>query len=232
MSEEPIALSGRALRHTYSNDEVLRGVDIDVQPGEVVALMGPSGSGKSTLLHLLAGLLTPRSGEVRLRGERIDALGESARADLRLRRMGFVFQLGDLVPELTLVENVELPLRLTGHRRTAARRTAGDLMAALGIAEIAGRRLDEVSGGQAQRAAVARALVHSPEVVFADEPTGSLDTLAGEQVMEALVGAARETGAAVVLVTHEMSVAAFADRDLQMRDGRIRQPATLSRAGT
>ncbi|GAA3512848.1 ABC transporter ATP-binding protein [Georgenia daeguensis] len=228
MSDKPITLSGRALRHTYGKDEVLHGVDIDVQPGEVVALMGPSGSGKSTLLHLLAGLLTPSSGEVRLRGERIDTLSESARADLRLRRMGFVFQFGDLVPELTLVENVELPLRLTGHRRAAARRAAGDLMAALGIADVADRRLNEVSGGQAQRAAVARALVHSPEIVFADEPTGSLDTLTGEQVMEALVGAARETGAAVVLVTHEMSVAAFADRDLQMRDGQIRQPATVS----
>lgn len=227
-SHAAIALRGRELHHSYGKDEVLRDVDVDVASGEIVALMGPSGSGKSTLLHLLAGLLTPTGGEVWLRDERLDALSENARADRRLRRMGFVFQFGDLVPELTLVENVELPLRLTGHSRAAARRTATDLMAALGIADIADRRLNGVSGGQAQRAAVARALVHSPEIVFADEPTGSLDTLAGEQVMEALVGAARETGAAVVIVTHEMSVAAFADRDLQMRDGQILQPATVS----
>ncbi|QGH69964.1 ABC transporter ATP-binding protein [Pseudactinotalea sp. HY158] len=220
-----ITVSGRGLRYAYGRDEAVGGVDIDVRSGEIVALMGPSGSGKSTLLHLLAGLLTPDHGQVHLSGERIDHRTERARAEARLRRMGFVFQFGDLVPELTLVENVELPLRLLGQRRSPARRLALDLMATLDIADLAGRRLNEVSGGQAQRAAVARALIHSPEVVFADEPTGSLDTLAGEQVLEALIGAARETRAAVILVTHEMSVAAFADRDVQMRDGLLRTPA-------
>ncbi|PFG20902.1 ABC transporter ATP-binding protein [Serinibacter salmoneus] len=225
-----VALSGRGLRHTYGKEEALAGVDIDVHVGEVVALMGPSGSGKSTLLHLLAGLLRPTNGEVWLGKSRLDTASESVRASIRLRRMGFVFQFGDLVPELTLAENVELPLRLTGCSRVRARHTAGRLLEALGIAAVADRRVNEVSGGQAQRAAVARALVHSPEIVFADEPTGSLDTVAGEQVMEALVGAARETGAAVVLVTHELSVAAFADRDLQIRDGRIPRAATIPAA--
>lgn len=211
----------RNLSHSYGKTEVLRGVDFEVAAGEIVALMGPSGSGKSTLLHLLAGLLTPTSGEVYLASERIDNQPERVRSALRLRRMGFVFQFGDLIPELTLVENVELPLRLTGSTRRAARTRALELMGALGIAEEADRRLNEISGGQAQRGAVARALIHSPEVVFADEPTGSLDTLAGEQVMEALVSAAKETGAAVVLVTHELTVAAYADRDVQIRDGQI-----------
>lgn len=230
MTSPNVTLSGRGLRHAYGTDEVLAGVDIDVRPGETVALMGPSGSGKSTLLHLLAGLLQPTSGEVWLGETRLDTASHSARAAVRLRRMGFVFQFGDLVPELTLAENVELPLRLTGHSRGRARQIAGETLETLGIAAVADRRMNEVSGGQAQRAAVARALVHSPEIVFADQPTGSLDTLAGEQVMEALVSAAHDAGAAVVLVTHEMSVAAFADRDLQIRDGRMVTEATITSA--
>lgn len=223
-------LVARGLRCSYGSQEVLRGVDLDVAAGEVVALMGPSGSGKSTLLHLLAGLLVPAAGTVELAGRRTDVLSEGARADLRLREMGFVFQFGDLVPELTMVENVELPLRLCGTSRSEARRAALELMGVLGIADLAGRRLSEVSGGQAQRAAVARALVHAPRVLFADEPTGSLDTLAGEQVMEALVASAKEAGAAIVLVTHEISVAAYADRDVQMRDGLLHAPPSSASA--
>jgi len=225
MSE--VVLSGRRLEHSYGAETVLKGVSFDIAAGEVVALMGPSGSGKSTLLHVLAGLLRPSSGEVWLRGARVDTLGEHARARVRLRDLGFVFQFGDLVPELTVVENVELPLRLLGTARVKARRRATDLLGLLGIAELGDRRLHEVSGGQAQRAAVARALVHEPAVVLADEPTGALDTVAGEQVLEALVGASKETGAAVLLVTHEMSVAAWAERDVQMRDGALRTPAAL-----
>ncbi len=225
MSE--VVLSGRQLEHSYGAETVLKGVSLDIAAGEVVALMGPSGSGKSTLLHVLAGLLRPSSGEVWLREMRVDTLGEHARARVRLRDLGFVFQFGDLVPELTVVENVELPLRLLGMSRVKARRRATDLLGLLGIAELWDRRLHEVSGGQAQRAAVARALVHEPAVVLADEPTGALDTVAGEQVLEALVGASKETGAAVLLVTHEMSVAAWAERDVQMRDGALRTPAAL-----
>ncbi|HLS65307.1 MAG TPA: ATP-binding cassette domain-containing protein, partial [Ruania sp.] len=207
-----VVLEGRHLGHAYGAEPVLTDVSVAIDAGEVLAVMGPSGSGKSTLLHLLAGLLRPDSGEVYLAGQRIDRLPEQARSRLRLRQLGFVFQFGDLIPELTIAENVELPLRLTGTRAGRARRRARAMLERLEIAEHAGKRISEVSGGQAQRAAVARALVHSPQVVLADEPTGSLDTTAGELVLEALVGAARESGTAVLLVTHELRVASWASR--------------------
>ncbi|WP_166849748.1 ABC transporter ATP-binding protein [Isoptericola sp. BMS4] len=214
-------LTGRGLRHAFGPTPVLDDVDLALEEGEVVALLGPSGSGKSTLLHLLAGLLRPDGGEVWLAGRRIDTLSERRRSDLRLRQLGFVFQFGDLVPELTVAENVELPLRLTGVRATAARARATAMLDLLGVAAHADKRLSEVSGGQAQRAAVARALVHEPPVVLADEPTGSLDTTTGELVLEALVAAAARQGTAVLLVTHEMRVASWAHRDVLLRDGRV-----------
>ena len=212
-------LAGHGLHHSYGPTEVLHGVDLDVGAGEVVAVMGPSGSGKSTLLHLLAGLLVPDEGTVHLAGQRIDTLPERRRAEIRLRSMGFVFQFGDLVPELTLAENVELPLRLTGFRARRARRRATEMLDRLGVADQAEQRVSEVSGGQAQRAAVARALVHHPQVVLADEPTGSLDTVAGELVLETLINAATGQDTAVVLVTHELLVASWAQRVITLRDG-------------
>jgi putative ABC transport system ATP-binding protein len=214
-------LEGRGLAYAFGPTTVLADVSIALAPGEVVAVMGPSGSGKSTLLHLLAGLLTPAAGEVRLDGQRIDCLSDKRRSALRLARMGFVFQFGDLVPELTVAENVELPLRLNGFAPGAARRRAAEMLDRLGIADQGAKRLSQVSGGQAQRAAVARALVHTPPVILADEPTGSLDTATGELVLEALVQAARDQGTAVLLVTHELRVAAWASRDVLLRDGRI-----------
>ena len=225
-----VVLAGRHLGHAYGAEPVLTDVSLAIEAGEVVAVMGPSGSGKSTLLHLLAGLLRPDSGEVHLAGQRIDQLSEQARSRLRLRQMGFVFQFGDLIPELTIAENVELPLRLTGTRAGRARRRAKTMLERLEIAEHAEKRISEVSGGQAQRAAVARALVHSPQVVLADEPTGSLDTTAGELVLEALVGAARESGTAVLLVTHELRVASWASRDVLLRDGRVVGDAPVARS--
>ncbi|ACQ82399.1 ABC transporter related [Beutenbergia cavernae DSM 12333] len=216
-----IVLETRSVSRSFGAMPAVDGVDLTVRAGEVVAVMGPSGSGKSTLLHLVAGLLRPDSGEVWFDGTRLDNQPEHARARTRLRHMGFVFQFGDLVPELTVVENVELPLRLLGTARASARARALEMLDRFGIAEQADRRLSEVSGGQAQRAAVARALVHQPAVVLADEPTGSLDTLTGELVLEELVGAAAERGTAVVLVTHELRVASYADRDVLVRDGRI-----------
>ncbi|ACZ29419.1 ABC transporter related protein [Xylanimonas cellulosilytica DSM 15894] len=219
MSE--IVLEGRRLTHSYGNTPVLGDVDVAVRAGEVVAVMGPSGSGKSTLLHLLAGLLKPDAGEVWLAGQRFDSLSERRRSDRRLRELGFVFQFGDLVPELTVGENVELPLRLLGTRPARARARAHEMLDRLGVVEHAGKRLSEVSGGQAQRAAVARALVHTPPVILADEPTGSLDTTTGELVLEAFVQAAKDQGTAVVLVTHELRVASWAARDVLLRDGRI-----------
>ena len=225
-----VVLEGCHLGHTYGAEPVLTDVNLSVAAGEVAAVMGPSGSGKSTLLHLLAGLLRPDSGQVYLAGERIDRLSEQARSRLRLQQMGFVFQFGDLIPELTIVENVELPLRLTGTRAGRARRRAEAMLEQLEIAEHAGKRISEVSGGQAQRAAVARALVHTPQVVLADEPTGSLDTAAGELVLEALIGAARESETAVVLVTHELRVASWAGRDVLLRDGRVTGDAPGARS--
>jgi putative ABC transport system ATP-binding protein len=182
--------------------------------------MGPSGSGKSTLLHCLAGILTPLSGEVWFDGRRVDTLGESERSALRRDRFGFVFQFGQLVPELTAEENVALPLLLGGTRRSAAVRRARSWLERLGLDGLERRRSGELSGGQAQRVALARGLVAGPQVLFADEPTGALDSLTGEQVMELLVSAARDQGTTVVLVTHEPRVAAYADREVVVRDGR------------
>lgn len=214
-------LAGRGLRLSLGTTRALDGVDVSVDPGEVVAVMGPSGSGKSTLLHVLAGLLRPDEGEVELDGTRIDTLSDRERSAVRLRRMGFVFQFGDLVPELTLAENVALPVRLLGLPRRQAQERAADLLGQLGVGDVADRRLVEVSGGQAQRAAIARALVHQPDVVLADEPTGALDTVTGELVLESLLRASAERGVAVVLVTHELSVAAWASRSVSLRDGRV-----------
>ncbi|MDR1426999.1 MAG: ABC transporter ATP-binding protein [Bifidobacteriaceae bacterium] len=218
---ERAALAGVALIHSFGKTEVLRGVSLAIAPGEIVALMGPSGSGKSTVLHLLAGLLKPDSGAVWMEGRRVDQLSEKSRNDLRLRSYGLVFQFGDLIPELTLGENAEMPLRLTGVGARVARRRALECLDRLGVADLAGKLVSEVSGGEAQRAAVARALVHEPQVILADEPTGALDTVTGELVLEAFVTAARDQGTAVLLVTHEPRVAAWAGREILLRDGRI-----------
>lgn len=214
-------LAARGVTKRFGLTEALRGVDVDVERGEILAIMGPSGSGKSTLLHCLAGILVPDAGDVRLDGRRIDDLGETERSRLRRTDFGFVFQFGQLVPELPAVENAALPLLLNGLHRQAALETAGDWFARLGLDGLEHRRPGELSGGQAQRVAIARALVAGPCVLFADEPTGSLDSLAGEQVMNLLTDAARSEGTTVVLVTHEPRVAAYADREIVVRDGRI-----------
>ncbi|BEP16601.1 ABC transporter ATP-binding protein [Acidothermaceae bacterium B102] len=214
-------LSCSALAVTFGRTAALAGVDLEVSAAEVVAVMGASGSGKSTLLHCLAGILRPDEGEVHFAGERIDHLSERERSALRRQDFGFVFQFGELVPELTLAENVALPLRLAGLGRRTAEQRARELLTRLEVAEVADKRASEVSGGQAQRVAVARALVHRPRVVFADEPTGALDSANGELVLDALCSLARDFGSAVVLVTHEPRIAAFADREIVMRNGAI-----------
>ena len=206
---------------SFGATPALQGADFTADRGEIVAVMGPSGSGKTTLLHCLAGILAPQSGEIRFAGERIDRLSETNRSRLRRERFGFVFQFGQLVPELTAEENVALPLLLGGTRRAAAVRAAGDWLTRLGLDGLGKRRSGELSGGQAQRVALARGLVAGPEVLFADEPTGSLDSLTGEHVMDLLVGSAREQGTTVVVVTHEPRVAAYADREVVVRDGRV-----------
>ena len=214
-------LIGTRLRKRFGATTALDGASIDVAAGEIVAVMGPSGSGKSTLLHSLAGIIRPDAGEVWFEGRRIDDLPEGARTKLRRTSFGFVFQLGQLVGELSLTENVALPLLLAGRPRREASAHAERWLDRLGVHEVSAHRPGEVSAGQAQRAAVARALIHGPRVVFADEPTGALDSLAGEQVMELLVRTAKDQGAAVVLVTHDVRVAAYADREVIVRDGRV-----------
>jgi putative ABC transport system ATP-binding protein len=206
---------------SFGETPALRGASVSVAAGEMLAVMGPSGSGKSTLLHCLAGILVPDSGEVHFAGQRVDTMRESERSDLRRRRFGFVFQSGQLVPELTAEENVALPLLLNGVGRAEALGQARGWFDRLDLGGLERRRSGELSGGQAQRVALARGMVAKPDVVFADEPTGSLDSLAGEQVMELLVGAARDQGCTVVLVTHEPRVAAYADREIIVRDGRV-----------
>jgi putative ABC transport system ATP-binding protein len=221
------AVSAEGLQVTFGATPVLRGVDVELGTDEVTALMGPSGSGKSTLLHCLAGILAPDDGSVHVLGDSLTGLSEKNRARLRLRRMGFVLQGGELVPELTLAENVALPLQLLGTPYRAAMARATTMLESVGLDGAGDRRTGEVSGGESQRAAVARALVHEPEIVFADEPTGALDTVNGEQVLDLLLSTSRSRGASVLLVTHDHRIAAHADRVLVMRDGKIvqRSPA-------
>jgi putative ABC transport system ATP-binding protein len=221
------------LHKAYGPTVALAGADLTVHAGEIVSLMGPSGSGKSTLLHCAAGLTAPDAGRVAYAGQELSELSDVRRSALRRREFGFVFQFGQLVPELTAVQNVALPLRLDGVSRRAAERRAAGWLDRLGLADKGRARPGELSGGQQQRVAVARALVTGPKVVFADEPTGALDSVSGERVMELLTTAARETGAAVVLVTHDARVAAYADRGIVVRDGRSldRAGVRLDRAG-
>jgi putative ABC transport system ATP-binding protein len=207
----------------FGHTEALAGASLDIAAGEIVAVMGPSGSGKSTLLHCAAGIFVPDEGTVMFNGQAIERLPDSKRSALRRSEFGFVFQFGRLVPELSCVENVSLPLRLSGMNRNEAKRQANEWLERLEVADVARSLPGEVSGGQGQRVAVARALVTRPRVVFADEPTGALDSLNGERVMQLLTAAARETAAAVVLVTHEPRVAAYADREVIVRDGRTRE---------
>jgi putative ABC transport system ATP-binding protein len=206
---------------SFGQTPALAGATLSVASGEVLAVMGPSGSGKSTLLHCLAGIFTPDSGEVYFDGQRLDMLTDTERTRLRRTAFGFVFQFGQLVPELTVADNIALPLLLNREKRKAAYARAEAWLPRLGLDGLGGRRTGELSGGQAQRVALARAVVAQPRVLFADEPTGSLDTLTGEMVMDLLVGIAREEGMTVVLVTHDARVAAYADREVMVRDGKV-----------
>jgi putative ABC transport system ATP-binding protein len=214
-------IEARDVVMSFGPTPALRGASVSVAAGEILAVMGPSGSGKSTLLHCLAGILIPDAGQVWFGGRRLDELGEAERSALRRDRFGFVFQFGQLVPELTAEENIALPLLLGGIRRGPALRQVRTWFRRLDLAGLEQRRSGELSGGQAQRIALARGLVARPEVLFADEPTGSLDSLGGERVMTLLTAAAREQGTAVILVTHDARVAAYADRQVIVRDGTV-----------
>lgn len=219
-----LTAAGIVVAYTPHEAPALRGVDVRIAPGEHVAIMGPSGSGKTTLLHVLAGILRPTGGSVTWRGRDIVRDSDAARTRLRREDFGFVFQSGHLLPELPAVENVALPLLVGGARRREAIGRATALFPALGLGGLERRRPGELSGGQAQRVAIARALVASPGIVFADEPTGALDSETGADVMRLLTGATRATGAALVVVTHDRDVAARCERTVELRDGLVVQP--------
>ena len=197
---QPI-ISAKHIKKSYGQTHALRGVSLDVLPGEVLAIMGPSGSGKSTLLHSLAAIISVDSGEIMLDRKRIDKLSDDKRSKLRRTCFGFVFQFGQLVPELTVHDNTWIDkVGLNGKEESLP---------------------GELSGGQAQRAAIARAMMIEPKVLFADEPTGSLDSLNSEKVMELFIKTAKDNGTTVIMVTHEPTIAAYADREIIVRDGQI-----------
>jgi putative ABC transport system ATP-binding protein len=213
-------LAGVALAKSYGRTHVLHGASLEVDRGESVAVMGPSGSGKSTLLYCLSGVVTPDSGGVHFGGVRVDELSDARRAELRRSVFGFVFQFPGLMPELSADENVALPLMLAGVSRRDAVIRARELFPALGLEGLERRRPGELSGGEAQRVGIARALIHEPAVVFADEPTGALDTETGDAVMSLLVSTLRDRGSALVVVTHDQRVAERCDRIVRVVDGR------------
>lgn len=216
--------------HRYGNGEnavqALRGVSLAVNRGEVVLVMGPSGGGKTTALLVMGLLLTPDSGSVRIGGRDVGALAERQRADLRLRRLGFLFQDYNLLNSLTSAENVAVPLRYAGVRKSAALARAAELLGSLGLEHRAHHRPAELSGGEKQRVATARALAMEPDLILADEPTANLDSTTGRTVSEQLAAAARAHGAAVVVVTHDPRLDGIADRVVNLEDGLIRETAS------
>ncbi len=220
------ALTGRNLVKNFGAVKALAGVDVTIPAGQSVAVMGPSGSGKSTLLHCLSGILPVTSGEITVGGTSVTSLNDAGRSRLRLKAFGFVFQDGQLVPELPANENVALPLMLAGASRRSAIQEANSWLTKVGLESERKRRPGEMSGGQAQRVAVARALASSPSVVFADEPTGALDQATGHEIMQILTTTARMGGATLVVVTHDPNVAAWCDRLIEIRDGRIHADTT------
>lgn len=210
------------IKKSYGETHAMRGISLEIERGEVLAIMGPSGSGKSTLLHTLAGITRPDSGKVYFNGLRIDNLTDKQRTLLRRSKFGFVFQFSQLVPELTAIDNVAVPLLLNGMNRKTAYQKAEQWLNKVGIADAKLNHLaNQLSGGQIQRVAIARAMAINPEVLFADEPTGSLDSLNSELVMKMFIKTAKDNGTTVVMVTHEPTIAAYADREIIVRDGKL-----------
>ena len=223
MSTPLIEVQGLSKRYREGARErvVLDAVDLTVHEGEFVVLLGPSGSGKSTLLNLISGIDEPTSGSVRIRGVEITSLSERERTLFRRRHIGFVFQFYNLIPTLTVEENLLLPLELVG--RGGERVRAREILAMLGLADRAGEAPDRLSGGEQQRVAIARALIHDPLLVLADEPTGNLDRQSGERVLDLLEGMVRNSGRTLFAVTHSDALAARADRVLTLRDGELHE---------
>jgi putative ABC transport system ATP-binding protein len=199
----------------------LRDVSLEVSRGQFVSIMGPSGSGKSTLMHLIGGLDRPTSGSVRLEGQAIESLSDDELSRFRRRKLGFIFQFFNLLPTLTAIENVALPLLLDGRPLREVEPRARELLALIGLERRTHHRPDQLSGGEMQRVAIARALVTNPLLILADEPTGNLDTATGTTVLELLRTMARERGHTILMVTHDPRAASFSDRLVRLRDGRI-----------
>lgn len=218
MTDEAL-VEARNVRLAYGQNMALTGTSIACGAGETVSIVGASGSGKSTLLLCMAGILTPDEGEVWFNGQRIDHLGEHERSRLRLTQIGVVFQFGNLVAELTAIENVSLPLLLQGFRRDTAEERAMPWLEKLGVGHLARTAPNHMSGGEAQRVALARAFVTQPKAIFADEPTGALDAHTGRTVLDALLSVAREHNTAVLMATHDMQLAGAADRVVSLHDG-------------
>lgn len=220
----------RDITKSYNSAPVLTGISLNIEPGETVAVMGPSGSGKSTLLHCMSGVLLPDDGDVIFGDTKINSLSDADRSALRLHDFGFVFQDGQLLPELTARENVALPMILQGKKRSKSLALADDVLSRLGLKDLTRRRPGQMSGGQAQRVAIARAMAGEPGVIFADEPTGALDQSTGHEVMQQLIALVEQTGTTLVMVTHDVKVADWCRRRVEIRDGLIHDDRLLAGA--
>ena len=233
MSEANL-LSIRGLRRTYVTSagslEVLKGVDLDVRPGEVVGLIGPSGSGKSSLLHAAGLLERPDAGTIAIDGEDVGGLDERGRTRLRLAKIGFVYQFHHLMPEFDALDNAALPLRMGGLKQAAARARASELLTTLGLGERLTHQPGQLSGGEQQRVAIARALANRPRLLLADEPTGNLDPATSQAVFAALHDLVRETGVGALIATHNMELAGHMDRVFALQDGHLEARAAESHA--
>ncbi|MFF5710154.1 ABC transporter ATP-binding protein [Streptomyces sp. NPDC012756] len=218
-----VILRAEGVGLSYGTEQAVSNVAFTLKRGEVAAIMGSSGSGKSSLLYCLAGVLAPTEGTVTFDGMQLSHLPDGELSALRRTRLGFVFQYGELLPELTVEENTALPLRLAGISKSHAHAMAGQVLGRLGMGDLLRRRTSKLSGGQSQRVAVARALVHRPDVVFADEPTGALDSANAAAVLDEFLQLARRQKTAVVIVTHDADVAARADTQYTMSDGVLAQ---------
>ena len=211
---------------SFTQQRVLEGISLTVDGGESVAIMGPSGSGKSSLLHCMSGVLVPDDGQVRFNGQDVSAMNDAERSRLRLENFGFIFQDGQLLPELTATENVALPQIMRGVPRAEAHKEAVDMLTRLGLGAYVDRYPGQLSGGQVQRVAIARALAGPPSVVFADEPTAALDQATGHEVMQQIVAIAQKFGVTLVLVTHDPKIADWCSRRVEIRDGLIHSEVT------
>ena len=231
MEKSNVLVETKDLARTYmmgmTEVRALRGVSLNVERGEFVAIMGPSGSGKSTLMHLLGCLDRPSTGTYRLAGTAVEELSDEQLSHLRNRKVGFIFQAFNLISQLSIIENIEVPLIYMGMERSQRIERCKEMLTAVGLGERGGHRPNELSGGENQRAAIARALVTEPDLLFADEPTGNLDSKTGVEIMEILTDL-HESGTTIILVTHEIDKAKWTNRLIQMKDGKVQRELNKS----